>query len=84
MTSIQDQAEISFKAGFIEGQSDKGYNEAILRAVIEARRAGIKEVVEWVNTHSHCGSAGGDSICIARWELEAKLREWGIEEAKHG
>ncbi len=38
------------KEGFIEGQSDKGHNEAILRTVTEAKKEGMREVVEFVKS----------------------------------
>lgn len=46
-----------------------------------AEKEGMRRVVEWVEKHSHCGSAGGASSCVATWEWRAQLKDWGL--AKH-
>ena len=44
-----------------------------------ARLAGIKEVIDWITKHSHCGSALGASIEMATWEWDALKEQEGIK-----
>ena len=49
--------------------------------VIKAHRAGIKEVVEWIEKRSSL-SPGRCSVAMtyeSRLEWQAKLKEWGVE-----
>ena len=60
---------------------DYGDTEVMEEAIY---KAGIKEVVEWINANSHTyinddGSGGGvrrRGMCEMPWQ--AKLKEWGI------
>ncbi len=45
---LEAQAETSFKAGYVEGQADKGHTEAILRVANESLKEGRREVVEFL------------------------------------
>ena len=56
------------------------FEQEVNRLLTEAYKAGIREVVEWIRTHSHCGSAGGASSCIASWEWQARQKEWNLED----
>lgn len=42
-------------------------------------KAGMKEVVEWINTHNHIPN-GTTLICINIEALEKQLKEWGINQ----
>ena len=87
------QAEISFKAGQDQqfasllvyaqsGELDKG--------VQEIKQAGMVEVVEWMREHGYSVVNGEieertnnnpETFVVDNEELEAKLKEWGIDEA---
>ena len=41
--------------------------------------AGIREVVEWVERHTHKMNTNMYGISLGRAEWQAKLKEWGIE-----
>ncbi len=52
-------------------------------------KAGVKEVVEWINEHSNAKATYTDDLHMTRRWLEmpiglwqAKLKEWGIEHDK--
>jgi len=75
------QAEISFKAGAIEG-----YQTGFLDGAKVGRKAGIREVVEWVKDNADLEHGDRDvGLCFedylhfeyAKWQ--AQLKEWGIE-----
>ena len=76
-TVAEAQAEISFKVGCQEGwdmaKKELETNPEILRIareeLEEAKKAGIKEVVEWMMENY-------PEVCDNH--LEAKLKEWGI------
>ena len=65
------QAEISFKAGAIEG-----YQTGFLDGAKVGRKAGIREVVEWIEHNTWVSNKTID-FAIKAWK--AKLKEWGIE-----
>ncbi len=73
----ETQAEISFKAG---------YDQAVADPVDQLKlmyKAGIREVVEFVETHKTVGnsmSAHFNKFCllITDEEWKAKLKEWNI------
>ena len=80
LSAIGQQAEISFKAGFIEGQKQRDQ-----AAFNRGKQAGIKEVVDWVESHMVI-SPDEDSLTqfypyyiIEVVDKQAKLKEWGIE-----
>jgi len=68
-------AEISFKAGYkyaLEGAVMNGGYESV-------KKAGIREVVEWVGEHKE--STCMDCLCAFDFridEWQAKLKEWGL------
>ena len=71
------QAEISFKIGKTAGVAESLIPS--LKAIEASRKAGIKEVVEWVKTHSF--ESEGNKWAVSLWDKEwqAKVKEWGIE-----
>ena len=72
---LKAQAEISFKAGG-EEEAKGGHNSiSFLEGYQEGKRAGIKEVVEWINQQSYTGLK---HMPTSKWY--AKLEEWGIDE----
>jgi len=78
---LKAQAEISFKAGEDKGYS-KGFEAGIVHSFPIGEKAGIKEVVEWIKSHSSL-EQGKDEEGRLSWfvrdEWQAKLKEWGIE-----
>ena len=76
------QAEISFKAGYDQGWSDnKPYlpdaNEPWDREQIvfdDGKKAGIKEVVEWINEYTDFAAPHP----FGRLDWQARLKEWGL------
>ena len=91
--ALMYQAELSFKAGKDEGYSSgriDGYNEATQKAMDAmfeklqtGRKAGIKEVVEWIDRFGYYNYGQGKpyecEICFERFKWQAKLKDWGIE-----
>ena len=74
---VKAQAAISFKAG---QDSVFGSIPENLPPLLEtAHRAGIKEVVEWVESHSHKMNTNMYGISLERAEWQAQLKEWGIK-----
>jgi len=43
-------------------------------------RAGIKEVVEWINSYTCECTEGFGAVCLFKREWQSKLKEWGIDE----
>ena len=87
--AVEKQGEISFKAGYEEGRL-YGKSESLLSKasidlmVADSKKAGIKEVVEWIETHHEQVIMG--SFSLYQWsivvdEWQAKLKEWGIKES---
>ena len=68
------QAEISFKAGEEQATEDNYY-----RGYALGRKAGIKEVVEWINSHCDLESCNPEDV-VKEWQAQKK--EGGIEEKK--
>lgn len=64
-----EQAEVSFKAGEAQGKMDFLLKQSPI--ILEAKQAGIKEVVEWVEK-----TAPGAYRMRTDWQ--AKLKEWGV------
>ncbi len=64
------QAEVSFKAGYEQAKKEDLITTNDL--VADSRKAGIKEVVEWIKNHN----AQPDEI-LDDWQ--AQLKVWGIE-----
>ena len=74
------QAEISFKAGYLQGHS-KGWNDGV--------KVGIKKVVEWIRNGIVMRVPRGTRVYRADkekvlvqfdyTEWQAKLKEWGLE-----
>lgn len=54
-------------------QKEFGYEPSWEDFVIAGRKAGIREVVEWVN---HERTNQNPSVWYSRWQ--AKLKEWGV------
>jgi hypothetical protein len=69
---LMEQAEISFKAGYEEGLSLKG----VPAAIALARKNGIREVVEWINSREEIGYL---NQCGFNHIWRAKLKEWEID-----
>jgi hypothetical protein len=71
----ESQAEISFKAGY-----DKAMNKRLSsrQLYLMARKAGIKEVVDFMKSHNAQAKAIG-YYAIDYNGLQRKLKEWGIE-----
>jgi len=70
---LGDQAEISFKAGYkeaLEGAVMKGGFESV-------KKLGIKEVVEYVQTHSYMDDYG-NTILLLEENWQVRLKEWGF------
>ena len=74
---VRKQAEISFKAGQEEGISHRYGIETLVDigndAFRDGKKAGIKEVVEWVNSER---KNQNPSVWYSRWQ--AKLKGWGL------
>ncbi len=60
------QAEISFKIGKTAGVAESLI--PALKAIEASRKAGRREVMEWMQLEGHTAD-----------DFEAKLKEWGIE-----
>lgn len=72
----QAQAEISFKAGKKQGMTDKiGVLNAEYRA---GKKAGIKEVVEFIEKHTHTMNTNMYGISLGRVEWQAQKKEWEV------
>ena len=70
---MNEQAEASFKAGYEEGRKGCPALEVQGQVYLEGKKAGIREVVEWITAE--------DLDTELPWNMwEAKLKEWGIEE----
>jgi len=71
---LEAQAEISFKAGFdkavewLDQTKETAYVTGKGQGITEGRKAGIREVVEWIENFDD-----GDT---EKWN--AKLKEWGL------
>lgn len=85
------QAEISFKAGYTEGEINgvtmayediarMGITGVVSReeATKEAKQAGIKKVVEWIEQEYPPASIQHPAIIAFLHNLKAKLKEWGL------
>ena len=76
---IKAQAEISFKVGKTAGVAESLISS--LKAIGASRKAGIKEVMDWIKGN-HVLGVGDDGLywqCyISEQEWEAKLKEWGL------
>ena len=76
--AVEKQGEISFKVGYEEGRL-YGKSESLLSKasidlmVADSKKAGIQEVVEWIQNH-------GGGLDGFHTEWQAKLKEWGLEE----
>jgi len=70
-------------AGFLNTQAELTYHSRDSE-VAEARKAGIKEVVEWVETHGHIRYTPAPlrlkELAINHSIWQAQLKEWGIKE----
>ncbi len=44
----------------------------------KGKRAGIKEVVDWINQQHKYSTGAGDFYEINDLDLQAKLKEWGL------
>ena len=64
------------KISLLEGHLSEADTATISMVLKEAEMAGIRKVVEWLSSHSHCGTAGGASFCVANWEWQSQLKEW--------
>ena len=64
------QAEISFKIGKTAGVAES--LRPALKAIDDSRKAGIREVVEWLREHN-----GRPDHILDEWQ--AQLKEWGIK-----
>ena len=86
---VEKVRDISFKAGQDQGYGNghiDGYNEATQKAIkdcydklVTGRKAGIKEVVEWIQKYSHLKDDGKNLYLVMDESWQSKLREWGYE-----
>ena len=90
--ALEKQAEISFKAGkkamlkdIEDGKEDIGdiidslCQEAIMAALKDGKKEGIKEVVAWIKNHQNDQLPSGSKVVLfldGDWEIQ--LKEWGI------
>lgn len=82
------QAKISFKAGKLEGYEtgfDDGQNYSFTANCTvqsikdEAKKAGLKEAVEWIKKRHHRDTGYECAIYIVdKREWQSKLKEWGL------
>ena len=78
------QAEITWKArdSEIEEARKAGYDEAIKRHGQYSEDSlilGRKEVVEWIENHTHPMNTNMYGISLGRDAWQARLKEWGIK-----
>ena len=73
LTIVKKEAEISFRAGAIEG-----YQTGFLDGAKVDRKAGKREVVEWINKHLRESPACSYDFCFGGKAWRAKRKEWGI------
>ena len=77
------QAEVSFKAGEEQGIKTTliAYESTCETLIQQAKKAGIKEVVEWIQeySHLHYGSNQEELLFMPKNNWQFKLREWGIK-----
>ena len=75
IAKLEAQAEISFKVGKTAGVAESLIPS--LKAIEASRKAGMKEVVEWIGAERHSiGRSEQHYINEYRWQ--AKLKDWGI------
>jgi len=84
--TAQVQAEISFKVGKTLGVAES--LQPALKAIENSRKAGIREVVDWVDgciSTGDCFQEDGSvayragDIVMTKVLWQAQLKEWGIE-----
>ena len=73
----EDQAEISFKAGYDKRDTEIADGKWI-KMLYDAKQLGIREVVEWINENASLEEYkdGG------KWRIDGKLIDWGMWLAK--
>ena len=84
---LKAQAEISFKAGRKAEKEWAACNQYRDEQLEEARKAGIREVVKWIQQDGYLVDQRATNLgdfpvflCHSkRWQ--AKLKEWGLEES---
>lgn len=73
------QAEISFKIGKTEGVAESLL--PALKAIEKSRKAGQREMVEWIEKHALREKAIlGDNRILLAADWEDQLKEWGISD----
>ena len=85
MPEFRKIAEMSFKAGYEEGNKE-AYEIGVADGKVEGVAEGMREVVEWVVYCPKCGSYLPKNLNGSRtlkcdyckWDGQAKLKEWGL------
>ena len=71
------QAEVSFKAGYEQGEKDSLDAEGWCDGFDKGKKAGIKEVVKWINKTFTNTITKNQMTATNTWQT--KLKEWGID-----
>jgi len=80
---LERQAEISFKAGkeeglrWIEEAKEISFVSGKSWGIWEGRKAGIKEVAEWVKNYEHIRE-NLTWVTIPHYDWQAQLEKWGV------
>jgi len=73
------QCNHKVKIGSKEWHNIEGYNLGAQTQAEISFKAGIKEVVEWVEEHDIHGGLNSSYILTIRSMWQAKLKEWGLK-----